>query len=247
MTDRLEARLAPDMEPTWVEQFILEARLRDVPGDRIGDALTEANAHCRDAGETAEHAFGDPAAYARAIASGRPAERTDWFRLLAPSVVQLVGVVVTLNGVGAWAAGDAVTVTWGMAAMLVLLCLNVVALALVLDRALSTIVRRPVLSAVVAGGAAAVAAGAVAALLLIETPLVVLPFGAVLVVGVIILAAGIAAEQAAMRSGVAHDPITAPGNPEDDAERPSRFPWTSLTSLAWVAIGAAVIAVLNGR
>ncbi|RLV55736.1 hypothetical protein D9V41_09735 [Aeromicrobium phragmitis] len=235
------------MEPAWVEQFILEARLRDVPGDRIGDALTEANAHCRDARETARQAFGDPIAYARAFAADRPAEKTSWVRLLGPSAVQLVGVVLTLNGVGAWAAGDAVTVTWGMAGMLVLLCLNLVALALVLDRAIGVVVRRPVLSAVVAGGAAAMAAGAVAAVLLIEIPLVVLPFGAVLGVGLLVLAAGIAAEQASTRSAVSYDPITAPEMPEGRAMPRRRIPWTSLSSVAWLAIGAVVIAVLNWR
>ncbi|WP_293781170.1 hypothetical protein [uncultured Aeromicrobium sp.] len=246
MTDNIEARLAPDLDRSWAEEFILEARLRDVPGERIGDALMEVNAHCRDAGETAWQAFGDPASYAREIAAGQPVERTRWLHLLGPTMVQVVGVVLTLSGMGAWMSDATVTVTWGMVTMLALICLEIVTLALVLDHTLSAIVRRPFLAAAVGAGAAALLTAGAAALLLIKVPIVELPFSVVLGTGVAVLAAGLAAELSA-RPAAPPDPIRAPGTADESGSVWNRLPWTSITSLAWVALGVIVIALLGGR
>jgi len=245
MTDRIEATLAPDIDPAWAEEFVLEARLRDVPGNRIGDALGEVNAHCRDAGESAAEAFGDPIAYARTVAAQSTPVTVPWLSTFGPTLVQVVGVVLTLSGVGTWVTGRPLVVTWGMAGAIVLLCAGVAGLGMLLGRALGAIVRRPILAPIVGGLSAAAIAAAVFAMLLIEAPIGELPFALVLCVGVAVLVVGIAWEIGVARSGALDDPITAPG--AEVAPRPRRVPWVSLGALGWVAIGAIVIVLFGGR
>lgn len=55
------------MDP-WRETFVVQARLHDVPGSQIGDALAEVDAHCADSGQSPQEAFGDPVSYARSLA-----------------------------------------------------------------------------------------------------------------------------------------------------------------------------------
>ena len=52
----------------WRDTFLLELRMREVPGARIGEALAEIETHCADSGESPDEAFGDPVAYADALA-----------------------------------------------------------------------------------------------------------------------------------------------------------------------------------
>jgi hypothetical protein len=58
-------------DDAWREAFVLELRLREVPGSVIGEALAEVDAHCADSGQTPQEAFGDPVRYAASRASGR--------------------------------------------------------------------------------------------------------------------------------------------------------------------------------
>ena len=48
----------------WLEDFIVELRLRDVPGALIGDAVSTVEAHLKDTGEQPRDAFGPPGEYA---------------------------------------------------------------------------------------------------------------------------------------------------------------------------------------
>lgn len=58
-----------------------------MPGALIGDLLAEVDAHCADSGEDPQHAFGDPAGYARAVA-GQARPTLPWLAgLLALGVV----------------------------------------------------------------------------------------------------------------------------------------------------------------
>lgn len=58
---------------SWVEPFIMELRLANVPGTAIGDALETVHAHCADSGESPHEAFGDPKEYARSLGlAGKP-------------------------------------------------------------------------------------------------------------------------------------------------------------------------------
>jgi hypothetical protein len=87
----------------WRDAFVLRARMRDVPGERIGEALAEVEAHCAESGETPDEAFGDPVAYAQTLADQlAPEIRADGQRLgwarTAFAGMSLIGAVACLLG-----------------------------------------------------------------------------------------------------------------------------------------------------
>lgn len=58
-------------EPVDIEKYrqslILALRLKDVPGDRIGEIVAEVESHVADTGEDPVSAFGEPRAYAASL------------------------------------------------------------------------------------------------------------------------------------------------------------------------------------
>ncbi|WP_256839529.1 hypothetical protein [Ornithinimicrobium faecis] len=104
----------PHVDRSWRDTFVLEQRLADRTGAEIGDALAVVDTHCAESGESAQDAFGDPAAYSRSLVDGTP-PRT--FRLRPATVVGLVlglfGLVAVPRAVGAWVKGTQVAVTQG--------------------------------------------------------------------------------------------------------------------------------------
>lgn len=236
-------RIAPGVDPRWLDDFVLEARLRDVPGDRIGDALSEVEAHCRDSGDPAPTAFGDATAYARTIAETYPTARpTTPLRNLGPLGVEIAGMTAVITAVGELARGRDVTLTWGWLAMLAVLAVGCVVVALLGDRLLELVVRRPLVGAFAVGAGVTAALVPSVLLLRIEAPVADLPAPAALGAGLLLLAVGIALDLARSRRGQAVDPVTAPGQ-EPPARRFSMLlPWTVL---AWTTVGAAVVAVIG--
>ena len=83
-------RLAPHLERAWREDFIVELRLRGVPGDVIGDALVTADTHVQESGESAGEAFGDARTYAKEIAENG-GTATAWQR---PNAAAFLATVV---------------------------------------------------------------------------------------------------------------------------------------------------------
>ena len=81
----METDLAPHVEPTWAEDFVVELRLLGVAGEAIEAALSEVESHCGESAETAEQAFGDacvraqtrPPDLRRRLAPGRAARGDD--------------------------------------------------------------------------------------------------------------------------------------------------------------------------
>lgn len=144
----IERRLAPHVDEAWAEAFVLELRLRDVPGDAIGDALAEVESHCVESGEGAAEAFGEPVAYARALElpteppSGPPLSPG----ATAAWTAQAVGLLVTTVGATALIDGEPIALTWGLAVVPVLAALTVLALSRRSDAALRLVVRRPVVA-----------------------------------------------------------------------------------------------------
>lgn len=65
-----------DQHRKWREDLILQLRMKDVPGDRIGDILLEVESHIRETGESPEEAFGPAKAYATTYVQTNPARRT---------------------------------------------------------------------------------------------------------------------------------------------------------------------------
>ena len=51
----------------YTRRLILALRLKDVPGDRIGEIVAEVESHVADTGEDPVEAFGTPRAYAASL------------------------------------------------------------------------------------------------------------------------------------------------------------------------------------
>jgi hypothetical protein len=122
------ADLAPHVDATWVDAFVIELRLRDVPGDAIGDLLTEVDSHVVDSGATAHDAFGDPVQYAAQMAETAARTAPDHARDLVPSAVGGAALIVVIQGAVAWAGDGVVEVTGGTLTLVAALVAAVLAL-----------------------------------------------------------------------------------------------------------------------
>lgn len=56
-----------DTSSEYTQRLILALRLKDVPGDRIGEIVAEVESHVTDTGEDPVEAFGTPRAYAASL------------------------------------------------------------------------------------------------------------------------------------------------------------------------------------
>ena len=97
-------RLRPNhLRDPWRDSFVLELRLRNVTGSRIGDMLAQVDAHGADSGEEPEQAFGDPVDYAAHVAEEVPP--ADLIADVSPrrvgqiAITMLLGVQTLLAGV----------------------------------------------------------------------------------------------------------------------------------------------------
>lgn len=111
--------IAPHVETAWADAFVVELRLRDVPGDAIGDALAEVETHVVDAGTSAGEAFGDPTRYAVQIAETAARPEADDRRAMVPIALGGAALVVTMDGVVAWSGDGTVDVTGGTVVLVV--------------------------------------------------------------------------------------------------------------------------------
>jgi len=110
---------APRLMDPWRDALVIELRLCEVPGDRIGEVLAEVDAYCTDSGQTPTKAFGDPITYARSLidvhAPIRGLRETARKLLLATAqaFATMAGVFGLLNGVDGLVHGDMAEVTAG--------------------------------------------------------------------------------------------------------------------------------------
>ncbi|MFC8193611.1 hypothetical protein ACFUMH_18300 [Cellulomonas sp. NPDC057328] len=127
MTPELQA-IAPHVDAAWREELVLELRLHDVPGDAIGGALAEVEAHCVDSGEDAQEAFGDARTYAATLAraTGRRDDEPLPLRTVGPVAAETVGIMATTTGAVALLRGQAADVHLSVAVLLVLLAVALV-------------------------------------------------------------------------------------------------------------------------
>ncbi|MEO7587325.1 MAG: hypothetical protein ABIS84_04780 [Arachnia sp.] len=105
--------LAPSVDATWRDDFVMELRLQGVTGRAIADALVEVEAHCGESGTSARDAFGSAVAYAKALElpdaspwTGRQLART-WVQLLLVTggawlileggIAQVLGTAAQIN------------------------------------------------------------------------------------------------------------------------------------------------------
>ncbi len=124
------AALAPHVEPRWLSDFVVELRLRDVPGDAVGAAVVEVETHCVDSGSDARDAFGDPAEYAAGLADalGTPPGGPLEARSAVGTVGQLAGMLALLHAGVPAVRGETLEVSVG-ALVCVTLLVGLAALA----------------------------------------------------------------------------------------------------------------------
>jgi hypothetical protein len=216
----IEQALAPHVDPAWAEALLLELRMLDVPGRRIGAVLAEVEAHVVDSGETAEDAFGDPVRYARSLglSPGPTSSRSAAVATVLPVAVQVAGMSLTIGGAFALAAGTEVSVTGGGVASAVLLTAALLTLALAPTAVMRLLLRSAAIATgvVVAALAVVVLPGALArGTLLTLPPVPVLLVGAALLLG----ATGVA-----LRSALREEPdlVTSPVPGSPAPGRPAR-------------------------
>lgn len=210
------ARIAPDVEPTWVEEFVLEQRLLGVPGDRIGDALALVQSHVAESGESAREAFGDPTAYAREAAPAARADDLDtaWF---LGNGLGLAGMLLTVLGVDAWLTGEPVEVTVGWLVMAGLVAAAFLAMHLAAEPFLRLVLRRPWLSVGLFLVHFALILGV---LLLFRAPVLHLPAAVTTALGVLALAVGTVLEWRSTTGGDLDDPLVGPGETASGRRNP---------------------------
>lgn len=229
-------RLAPSVAPDWVEAFVLEQRLRGVPGDRIGDALALVESHVAESGEGAQEAFGDPADYAR---EATPSARTDdldgsWF---VGNGLGLVGMLLTATGFSSWLAGERVAVTVGSLVLVGLVAAAFLTLHLAAEPFLRLVVHRPVTAT---GLFVLHFALIVGALVLFQAPVAQLSAVVTMGLGVAALALGTLLEWRSSTGGDLEDPIVGPG------ERPApgrRGPFALVTLLIFPLLTIGMLAL----
>jgi hypothetical protein len=124
----------------WCGDFVLELRLRDVPGPVIGDRLAEVEGHCAETGEAPAEAFGDPTDYAaRLDHDSAPDRQQGVWTVTAAAAAQVLAMLVGTSAVPAWARGEALTYNLGQ-----VVCLGLVVLVLLsLPLLLRPMLRRP--------------------------------------------------------------------------------------------------------
>ncbi|MEH0971372.1 hypothetical protein V6U77_09595 [Micromonospora sp. CPCC 205546] len=177
----------------WCDDFVIELRMRDVPGRVIGEHLGEIEAHCAETGETPEDAFGDPTDYARQIQQeGAPERVSGVWKITVLSAAQVLAMLVGTAAVAPWARGEQLSYD-----AVQLACLGLFVLVLLsLPKLLSPLMRHPwavglplaALVPLVALGTAASDRFGLPALLTLPAP--VLSVGLFVVVGVLAFVEG---------------------------------------------------------
>ena len=124
----------------WCRAFVLELRLRNVPGPVIGERLAEVEAHCAETGGAPSEAFGAPTDYAaRVDQDGAPDRVSGVWAVTAAVSAQVLAMLVGTSAVSAWAGGDSLTYNVGQVLCFALILLVVLTLPL----SLSPMVRHP--------------------------------------------------------------------------------------------------------
>ena len=220
----------------WCDDFVLELRLRDVPGARIGDHLAEVESHCIETGVDPEDAFGDPAEYAHEVAAAdAPAKDQGVLRI---SLISLAALLVFLTGGDAtdrWARGEALSFN-----LAELICLGLLAAGLAaLPAVIAPVLRRPRFGIAFITGLLLVGAlRAVAGLLPLEPILDSIP-AAPVSVGAFVILCGLSALE--MRELADDDRVTSPLRAPSSARPPARrgtalIAW--ILPIAYVLLGA---------
>ena len=239
----LELELAPNINPQWTEDFILESRLRDVPGKVIGQALGEVNDHCTASGETPQVAFGAAKEYARELSNGQESTANIKItRLFLPTFLQISGIVLGLSGVSGLVQHDPSPLAWAEVISLGLCAILLLLINQLSAKILSLVVSGPIWAGVVCGGI-----GAAFMLLFIlpnlwTSPDLPIHAGIVLIVGLGLLGGGVIVDVAETKLNSADDPLIVAGDaaPTSKLQQKTLF-FPGFYALVCMAVGTILI------
>jgi hypothetical protein len=222
----------------WIEEFVVELRLRDVPGDAIGDAVATVREFLGDSGQSAIEAFGTPRAYAASLdLPGRARSRLH-LPTVARSLAGLLAFLVFTMAATSWLNGEQrFEISWRRLLMFGVVC----ALVVTLPRYLNVLLRhRWAMAAVVLAGLAtgvflsqAPSNGTVGSFVAMPSLFVVI------VAGVVLVALSVVQSIAVLR-GVGVDPVREPGS-----VRPPRGAVSAPLGIAWMFPVAAALFVVT--
>ncbi len=227
----------------WCDDFVLELRMRDVPGQVIGDRLAEVEAHCAESGQPPEAAFGDATAYARLLDEQAAPPRTSGpWAVAGVAAAKVLALIVGTTAAGAWADGEPLSYNGaqltGLAVFLVVI--------LSLPRLVRPLVQRPWLVGVplVIVASAAVASSVVAGRLDLPALLSLPP--AVVTVGLFVVVVALSLVEYRLLNDEG-DPVVSPLTPPADAHARSQR-WlplllAALVPVAYVALSAVALTV----
>lgn len=131
-----------DTWPKWRNDLIFQLRLKDVPGDKIGDILLEIEEHVRESGETPEQAFGPATAYADNRANADLASGNDGEDVNLISQMLLPGLGGFLLASGAFQLGGGEE-AWGSTRSWLMLIAGIAMLSWVFIRLPVDLIRDP--------------------------------------------------------------------------------------------------------
>jgi hypothetical protein len=141
------ASLFPHVDEAWAQDFAMELRLLGVQGASIGDALSEVDSHCGESKESAQKAFGNSTSYARSLQLPRRADTSQRARLrsMAPTISQLLGMLVLVWAFAALRQGGRLEVTTAHLVTLTVFPLAVAVLVRFADPARRLVTHHPAL------------------------------------------------------------------------------------------------------
>ena len=101
----------------WLDELTVQLRALQIKGSAIGDAIAQAEIHLIESGESAQVAFGGPAAYAKSL-EFLPSQKLDrsaasWVRFLAPCMSGVVGLLLAGSLYREINSQAAVSISWG--------------------------------------------------------------------------------------------------------------------------------------
>jgi hypothetical protein len=238
-----ERELAPHVEETWAEAFIVELRLLDVSGEHIGEALSEIESHCAESDQPAADAFGEPVAYARSLdLPAAPGSGTAGiFRAAIPSVVQVVGMLVLVWAFSDWRRFGAMELTVGQVVTLLVVLVDIAALVVFADRVLRFLFRASFLAIFLLVSLSFLV---FLPLLLLDGILATISAVPVMVVAGVVLLGGVGLELSSWHRDDVDDPVSSPLHPaETPASRWSRI-WLRLNPFVMLLWTAGILAFI---
>ena len=228
----------------WCDAFVLELRLRDVPGPVIGERLGEVEGHCADTGEPPATAFGDPTDYAREIDTESSPDRGSWvWAVAALGAGQVLAMLVGTAAVRTWVRGEPLTYD-----PVQLGCVALVGVTLLLlPRLLRPLLAHPwvvgtgLFALVTAGGVGAAAASGTAST-------IVLPVSpAVVAIGLFLLVLALSwLEYRELARDAADDLVTSPLTPGPRTDTAARSPrWSVLLPVLAVPVYYVAMGIVS--